>query len=87
MLAGWTVYKFHKPLRKGIRSMTNKGPQGTYNSLNEALVKTKKGLIETHGDHEIRSRFEQDEHGKYWVIEVVTFFFHLIFVPVETDED
>lgn len=87
LVAGcWTVYKFWHPLNKLVKVPKPK-KMGTYRSTNKARVETYKDLAHNHGGEVKKPIEDTDEFGKFWVIEVVTTAFQIIFVPVPADPE
>lgn len=79
----WVVYKFMYPIKKGLTQPNHK-EVGRYNTMHEARNETLKPLTRDHGFSPTPS-WHEDEHGKYWVIEILTTAFRIIFVPVRED--
>lgn len=79
----WVVYKFMFPIMKGIKPPKTK-EVGRYKTMTEARNETLKPLTRDHGFSPEPS-WEEDAHGKYWKIEILTTAFKIIFVPVRED--
>lgn len=78
----WVVYKFMFPLKAGLKTIMRR--QGTYTTMHESRNETLKPLTRDHVFSPEPS-WDEDEHGKYWVIRMVTTAFEIIFVPVRED--
>jgi hypothetical protein len=84
VMAGWVVYKFQYPIKRGVTKFRMRR-MDRFNTMHEARNEMYKRALRDYPEHRVSAHWDRDKVGQYWVIKIITATVELVLVPVPED--